>query len=90
MAKDLSLLEKSLVAELREFFILNDKDFFYHYNQESLLTAEQVDELVPGYITIVQDIVGLSAITEIGPPEGMMDTADSDGLIWYETSGGSK
>lgn len=59
MAKSLSLTEDQLLKDLRTYFRPEDDAFWFHYYQESLLPADTVAEMLPSYITILNDFSGI-------------------------------
>ena len=81
LAEDLRRVESTLVDDLRSAFKTSDKDFWYHYTQESLLTTDEVLAVAPGYLTVLDDVTGLQAVHQIAPfnPFGGEVTG-----VWYQ------
>lgn len=59
IAIDLRMYEKEMVGVLLEKLQIDPEVFFYHYHAESLFFGGALNELVPGFITIVDDIKGV-------------------------------
>jgi ATP-dependent protease ClpP protease subunit len=56
---ELRQIEKRMTAELLAAMNVSYKFFEYHYLAESLWTASQFNESVPGFLTIVDSVTGL-------------------------------
>jgi len=63
IADDLIRLENLLVSDLRSSMKVDDKTFNHNYNNETLLLASEVNTDSPGWLTLVDDVVGLKTIT---------------------------
>jgi len=63
IADDLIRIEKILVKDLRDSMKVSDEKFNFNYHNETLLLAREINSDSPGWLTLVDDIVGLKTIT---------------------------
>lgn len=59
LADDLERTEKSLIEDIFTQLGVSKQVFMYHYNAETLFLATQLDEIAPGFLTIVDDVPGV-------------------------------
>ena len=63
IADDLIRLENLLISDLRSSMKVSDETFNRNYHAETLLLASEVNADSPGWLTLVNDVVGLKTIT---------------------------
>jgi hypothetical protein len=63
LAFELDRLEKILVDDLRSSMKVSDETFNRNYHAETLLLAREVNSDSPGWLTLVDDVIGLRTIT---------------------------
>jgi len=63
LAFELDRLEKILVSDLRKSMKVSDEIFNRNYHAETLLLASEVNSDSPGWLTLVDDVVGLKTIS---------------------------
>jgi ATP-dependent protease ClpP protease subunit len=62
LAEDLQRNEKTLVDDLYPRVGLDFDTFMHHYNAETLFVATQLKDIAPDFVTIVQDMPGVSEL----------------------------
>lgn len=62
LATELRTISDRLTGDLRARFPVEDEAFWYHFNAETLHTAEEVNVLSPGWLNIVADIPNAKAV----------------------------
>jgi ATP-dependent Clp protease protease subunit len=62
IADELNRLETFLVSDLRSSMKVDDETFNRNYHAETLLLAREINADSPGWLTLVDDVVGLRTI----------------------------
>lgn len=62
----LKALEKPLVLDLIRVLKISPNQFFYHYRHETMWTGDQINELSPGFLQIVDDFTGIKGAFDLG------------------------
>jgi ATP-dependent Clp protease protease subunit len=63
LSDELARMDAFLVADLRKSMKVSDETFNRNYTNETLLLAREVNADSPNWLTLVNDVVGLSTIT---------------------------
>lgn len=61
LAKDMEMWETDLVKVLLDKLQMPAGEFYYHYYNETLHMGVSLNKMAPGFMTLVEDIVGVDA-----------------------------
>src|SRR5690606_10394069 len=59
LAEQITIMARRLTSELLARMTIPDKDFWYHYRNETLWLASDLVKASPGFLTIVTNVTGL-------------------------------
>lgn len=62
LADDLRRIEKILITDLQRWMRIPRTTFFKHYHAETLWVASELSTQLPGWIEIVDDVVGIRSL----------------------------